>query len=462
MVTEKKSSDKQKTNIKGSSGPIHTINPDAAGIDIGSQRHYVAVGPDKCKTPVRSFGCYTPDLEDMAKWLLECGITTVAMESTGVYWIPVFEVLKAHGLEVILADAKHVKHVPGRKTDVSDCQWIQQLHSYGLIRSCFLPQLEISVLRQYWRHRSTLVESASREILRMQKALEQMNLQLHKVLSDITGVSGMRIIRAILSGVRNPSALAGMRDSKVKKSEDEIAKALSGNYREEHLFTLKHSVELYDLFAQKIRECDEKIEEYLKSFEDKADPDQFVSKKTKPKTRRKNQPHFELDRELYRVTGVDLTAIDGIDSLTAQTVVSEVGFDVSVFPTEKHFASWLTFSPDNRITGGKVRRRRTRKSQNRLATALRLAAQSLHKSDSALGAFFRRMKAKLGPAKAITATARKLACLIYRMLRYGMSYVDAGQQEYEKRYKEQQLRLLQNRAAALGYNLVSVETGEVS
>lgn len=457
MVARDTISDKSKG--KKSSRVIETINPNAAGIDIGSESHYVAVGADRSQTPIRSFGCYTPDLIEMAEWLRSCGITTVAMESTGVYWIPVYQVLEQHGLDVKLVDARHVKNVPGRKTDVVDCQWIQQLHSYGLLSGCFIPSAEIAVLREYWRQRAMLVESSSREILHMQKSFEQMNLHVHKVLSDITGVSGTKIIRAIISGQRNPRVLAGMREPGVKKSEEEIVKALSGNYREEHLFTLRQAFELYEVFQSKIRECDKKVEEYLNRFEDKGDPNQF---KSKHKTRRKNEPHFELDRQLYRVTGVDLTAIDGISSLTAQTVISEIGFDVSDFPDEKHFASWLTLCPENRITGGKIKKRRTRKSGNRVATALRLAAQSLHNSKSALGAFFRRVKARLGTPKAITATARKLACLIYRMLKYGMAYVDDGQQQYEQRYQEQQLKSLQKRAAALGYGLVSVQTGEVS
>ncbi len=459
MVTGDASSDKSKTSDKRSTRAIEAINPNAAGIDIGSAKHYVAVGADKSETPICSFGCYTPDLVKMAEWLKGCGITTVAMESTGVYWIPVYQVLEQHGLDVKLVDARHVKNVPGRKTDVVDCQWIQQLHSYGLLRGCFIPDGEIAVLREYWRHRAGLVESSSREILHMQKSLEQMNLQLHKVLSDITGVSGMRIIRAIISGERNPTVLAEMRESGVKKSEEEIVKALSGNYREEHLFTLEQALELYEIFQLKIRECDRKVEEYLKRFDDKADPNEFTPRS---RTRRKNEPHFDLDRQLYRVTGVDLTAVDGISSLIAQTVISEIGLDVSDFPNEKHFVSWLTLCPENQITGGKVKKRRSRKSSNRVAKALRLAAQSLHHSNSALGAFFRRIKARHGTAKAITATARKLACLIYRMLKYGMAYVDDGQQQYEQRYQEQQLKSLQKRAATLGYGLVSIQTGEVS
>jgi hypothetical protein len=296
----------------------------------------------------------------------------------------------------------------------------------------------------------------------MQKSFEQMNVQLHKVLSDITGVTGMKIVRAIVAGERRPLILAGMRAPGVKKSETEIMKALSGNYREEQLFTLKQALDIYDMLHTKIRECDQRIEECLSSFASKADPQQMAAKPSKCKSRRKNQPHFDLHKQLYRISGVDLTAIDGIDSLTAQTIISEVGFDLSMFPSEKHFSSWLALSPEHRITGGKVKTRRTRKSGNRVATALRLAAQSLHASKTALGAFFRRVRARKGPSKAITATARKLACLVYRMLCYGMHYTDLGQQQYEQRYQDQQRLLLQKRAAALGYQLTPLQNGGVS
>lgn len=440
---------------------IEIVNPNAAGIDVGSEKHYVAIGPEKSDKPVRSFGCYTPDLEEMARWLKDNGVTTVAMESTGVYWVPVCQVLEGYNLEVKLVDARHVKNVPGRKTDVSDCQWIQQLHRHGLLRGCFLPQAEIEVIRQYWRQRCMLVESASREILHMQKAFEQMNLHVHKVLSDITGVSGMKITRAILSGERNPKVLAAMREKGVKRSEKEIVKALTGNYREEQLFALSQSVQLYDTFHAMIRDCDEKLEQCLKRFESKV-PEQDLPPTSGSGHRRKNEPDFQLERELHRISGVDLTAIDGISSITAQTIVSEVGFDLSDFPSEKHFSSWLCLCPNNRITGGKVKRSRTLKNSNRVATALRLAAQSLHRSDSAMGAFFRRMKARLGAPKAITATARKLACLIYRMLRYGMEYIDIGQQQYQQRYRQQQINSLRKRADALGYVLIEAQTGVVS
>jgi transposase len=447
---------------KTSGKRMERINANAAGIDIGSERHYVAIDPSKSDAPVRSFGCYTPDLKEMANWLIDSGVTSVAMESTGVYWIPVYQVLEEHGLQAYLVDARHVKNVPGRKTDVVDCQWIQQLHSYGLLRGCFIPELRIAVLREYWRHRTSLVESVSREILHMQKSLEQMNVQLHKVLSDITGVTGMKIIRAIVAGERRPMILAGMREPGVKKSESEIMAALSGNYRAEHLFTLTQALEVYDFLHAKIMDCDKKIEQCLCAFESKADPGQMAPKPPKCKSRRKNEPHFDLAKQLYRITAVDLTAIDGINSLTAQSIISEVGFDLSMFPSEKHFASWLALSPENTITGGRVRKRRTRKSGSRVATALRLAAQSLHSSKTALGAFFRRIRARKGTPKAITATARKLACLVYRMLRYGMEYTDLGQQQYEQRYQEQQHLLLQKRAAALGYQLTPLQVGGVS
>jgi hypothetical protein len=288
-----------------------------------------------------------------------------------------------------------------------------------------------------------------------------MNLQLHKVLSDITGATGMRIIRAIIAGERNPVVLAQMRQSTVKKSEEEIAKALTGNYRSEHLFTLTQAVELYDVLHGKISACDDRMQECLGSFASKFGDSQ-IDTRSKPVSRRKNQPHFDLQAELQRITGVDLTAIDGISSLIAQTIISECGFDLSKFPSEKHFCSWLALSPEHRITGGRVKNRRTRRSKNRVATALRLAAQSLHSSKSALGGFFRRVRAKHGAPKAITATARKLACLVYRMLRYGMEYVDGGQQLYEQQYKEQQRKYLDKRAAALGFQLVDLRTGEVS
>lgn len=443
------------------SSDFKQINPRAAGIDIGSDVHYVAVSPELTDDPVKNFGCYTPDLHEMARWLKSHNVETVMMESTGVYWIPVSHVLKSHGFDVNLVDARHVSSVPGRDTDVGASQWIQKLHSYGLLRSCYLPEAEMLPLREYWRYRAGLVETASKQILLMQKALEQMNLQLHKVLSDITGVTGMLILRAIIAGERNPSVLAKMRNNSVKKSEDEIEKALTGDWRNEQLYMLKAAVDFFDFVQAQMVECDQKIEECIQTFEDKFESDKQAPKPNKCKPR-KNQPHFDLQSELYRMTGVDLTAIDGISSITALTVVSECGIDLNAFATEKHFASWLGLCPHNMITGGKVRKRKTRKVQSRTAKALRLAAQSLHQSKTALGAFYRRMKYKVGAAKATTATAHKLACLIFRMIRFGMDYVDRGQELYNQQYQERVLKNLHKQAEAMGFALVELSTGQVS
>jgi transposase len=385
------------------------------------------------------------------------------MESTGVYWVPVVAVLESYCFDVKLVDAYKVKNVPGRKTDVKDCQWLAELHRFGLLSGAFRPDSQIQVLRSYWRHRSTLVEASSTQIHLMQKALEQMNIQLHKVITDITGVTGMKIMRAIVAGERNAVKLAGMKHALIKSSTETIAKALTGEYRQEHLFTLRQALEIYDVYQNKIADCDRQTEEYMKAFERKAEANDLDSKSGKKNRtkRRKNQPNFDLRTRLFEMTGVDLTRIDGIETMTAQTIISECGFDMSVFPTEKHFTSWLGLCPNNQITGGKVRKRSTRKVQNRAARALRLAAQSLHKSKSALGAFYRRMRARLGAPKAITATAHKLAKLVYRMLKYGMDYIDSGQEYYENQYTERVIKYLTKRARKMGYELVCTNTGEL-
>ena len=439
---------------------LKQINPNAAGIDIGAEEHYLAVPENRDEQPVRKFGCLTPDLHKMAKWLKECGIETVAMESTGVYWIPVAEVLEQYSIEIRLVDAYHVKNVPGRKTDVKDCQWLQELHMFGLLRGAFRPEKQIRVLRSYWRQRASLVKSSARQVQLMQKALEQMNLQLHKVISDVTGITGMKIVRAILAGERDPVVLARMKHPMIKSSEETIAKALMGAYSKEHLFALKQAVELYDIYRDKIGECDWQIQRYLSTFETKADPKDLKDKPTKKKSRSKNNPNFNLRNELYRISGVDLTQIDGVDVMIAHTVICECGPDISAFPSEKHFASWLGLCPNNRITGGKIFSSRTRKVQNRISTVLRVAAQSLHSSQSALGGYYRRMRGRLGAPKAITATAHKLAIQIYRMLNYGGDYVDKGQKYYEKQSRARVLKNLIIRARQMGYELLAVKTGE--
>lgn len=452
----------RKRRVSGIPRGLRVVNPDAAGIDLGAESHYASVPEDRCDEPVRRFGCYTPQLEEMAQWLIECGITTVVMEATGVYWIPVFRVLESHGLEVLLVNPRHVKYVPGRKTDVADCQWLRQLHTFGLLKGAFVPPQEVAAMRTYWRQRKDLVEAASREILHMQKALTQMNIHLHVVLSDVTGVSGMKILRAIAAGERDPARLASLADTQVRASREEIAQALSGHYTDEHLFVFRQALDLFDVFQAKVRDCDEQLAAYLGKFEGKsgAGPLPPRPKRSKRPSRRKNEPHFDLRAELWRLTGIDFSRIDGIDSLTAFTVLSETGFTMDAFPTEHHYASWLGLCPNNAITGGRVKRRRTKRVMNRAANALRVAAQSLWRSKSYLGAFYRRMAARMGAPKAITATAHKLARILYRAIKSGQQYVDKGEQHLEERHRERTLKSLAHRAKEFGYMLVHPETGE--
>ncbi len=443
---------------------LEPMYPDSAGIDIGSEEHYVSVPEGRDEEPVRHFGCLTPDLEAMAKWLKECRIRTVVMESTGVYWIPVYRVLQDAGFEVLLVDAHHAKSVPGRKTDVWDSRWLRKLHTFGLLRGCFIPPRDIQTIRAYWRHRAGLVEKCAEQIQLMQKSLQQMNVQLVTVITDISGVTGMAIIRAIIAGERDPMVLARLKNSRVRSSEETIAKALTGHYSEEHVFTLEQAVQAYDFFQQQIATCDVKIQACMAQFESR-NPGSGDASRAKPsgsKSRRKNQPHLDLAGELVRITGVDLTKVPGIQASVAQTIFSELGFDLArYFPNEKKFCSWLTACPNNRITGGRVRSSRTRKSRNRVMDALRIAAQALHHSDSALGAYYRRMKARLGAPEAITATAHKLARLVYRLLVHGEAYVEKGQAAYEAQYQEQSVRRLQKHAARMGYVLVAQATGEL-
>ena len=441
---------------------LHVVNPNAAGIDLGAESHYVSVPEDRCAEPVRQFGCYTPQLEEMASWLIQCGIDTVVMEATGVYWIPVYRVLESRGLEVKLVNPRHVKHVPGRKTDVADCQWLRQLHTFGLLAGAFVPPQEVAAMRTYWRQRKDLVEAGSREILHMQKALTQMNIHLHVVLSDITGVSGMKILRAIAAGEHDPVRLASLANTQVRAPLEEITQALSGHYTEEHLFVFRQALELFDVFQAKVRDCDEQLAAYLGKFEGKADAGAPPPhpKRSKRASRRKNEPHFDLRAELWRLTGIDFSRIDGIDSLTAFTVLSETGFNMDAFPTEHHFASWLGLCPNHAITGGRVKRRRTKNVINRAANALRVAAQSLWRGKSYLGAFYRRMAARLGAPKAITATAHKLARILYRAVKFGQLYVDKGEQYLEEQHRQRNLKSLIHRAQEFGYTLVHPETGE--
>ena len=390
----------------------------------------------------------------MADWLTECGVATVVMESTGVYWIPLFGVLEERGFQVMLVDPSRIKNVPGRKTDVLDCQWLQQFHTYGLLSGAFRPDEDIRRLRSYLRQRAMLVEDAAHHVQHMQKALTQMNLKLQHVISNITGKTGMRIIETIVMGERDPWKLAGLRDPRTRADQRTIAKSLQGHWREEHIFELTQALELYRGYQAKIAECDREIEAQLERFEDRSDGEPPA-----PNGKRRNQknaPRFDVQGHLYRMTGVDLTRIDGVEAYTALKVISEVGTDMTRWPNAKHFASWLGLSPNNRITGGKVISSKTKASANRAAAALRLAANALHRSGSALGAFLRRKKAHLGAPKAITATAHKLARIIYSMLRYGHRYVDAGAEYYEHQYRQRALHTARRRAAQLGYHLVPI------
>ncbi|WP_265041077.1 IS110 family RNA-guided transposase [Wolbachia endosymbiont (group A) of Calamotropha paludella] len=434
---------------------LEIVNPDTAGIDIGSAVHYVCVPEGRDEQRVKKFGCFTVDLHNLAGWLKKCKVRTVAMESTGVYWIPLFQILESYGFEVKLVNARYIKNVPGRKSDVQDCQWLQQLHSYGLLHGSFRPDDQMCVLRNYVRQRSNLIESASTHILRVQKALIQMNVQLHKVISDITGVTGMQIIKAIIEGERNPEKLSELRDVRIRNDRSTMAKALKGDYRKELLFVLKQEFELYNIYQEKIAECDKSIEQYYKTFETKSDENKRCSK---IKNRfSKNRPDFPLHEELYRVTGIDFTKVPGLDVLTIQTIISEVGLNHDKWPSEKHFTSWLGLSPANKVTGEKVFGTRTRKVIARAANAFRMAAQCVSRSNSGIGAYCRRLKKRLGAPKAITATARKLACIFYSMLKYGQEYVEKGIDYYEKLYKEKIVKTLSKKASEFGYVLIKKE-----
>ena len=437
---------------------LPVINLDAAGIDVGAREHYVAVPADRAAQAVRCFGAFTQDLHRLAQWLLQCGIKTVAMESTGVYWIPLYQILESYGLDVKLVNARHVKHVPGRKTDVQDCQWLQQLESFGLLSGSFRPEAKICVLRSYMRQREMLIRNASRYIQQMQKALTQMNLKLHQVISDLSGYTGLRIVRAIVAGERDGLKLAALKDRRIKSDVSTIAKALEGDYRAEHLFALKQGLELYDYYQQKIAECDAEICKEMQTLETRGTAGQVL--KRKPRSRH-HAVAFDSQAELYRVLGVDLTRIDGLNESTVQLILAELGLDIcQKWPTEGQFTSWLGLCPNNEISGGKLLKRGTRKVVNRVANALRMCAQSLLNSKSALGAYARRMRTRKDTPVAITATAHKLARLIYRTLKYGQEYVDAGGDIYEAKYKEMLLKSLQRRAKSLGYQLVSYQTLE--
>jgi len=442
-----------------SSGTLGAVHAHAAGLDIGSEEIWVCV-PEGCDaTPVRRFGTYTPDLHALADWLAACQIETVAMESTGVYWIPVYEILEARGFHVYLVNARHLKNVPGRKSDVKDCQWIQQLHSFGLLSASFRPAADMCALRAYLRHRTELIQHRAAHIQHMQKALQQMNVQLTLVLSDITGTTGMSIIRAILAGEHDPHRLATLRDRRCAKSPAEIAKALTGNYRPEHLFALKQALALYDTYTEKLRECDAEIERQFAAIPPATTDDlPPIDRSDKGKSHSKNGPTYDARALLYRIVGVDLVATTGIGPVNVQQIIAEIGADVVAWPTVKHFSAWLGLAPHNDISGGKVLHSRILKTHNRAGQAFRMAAQSVSRSDSAFGAFYRRMKARLGPEKAIVATAHKIARTFYHLLKYRVPYHELGAEAYEQRAREREIAYLKSKAKKLGLTLTEPAT----
>jgi transposase len=437
----------------------------AAGIDVHARTHWVCVpadsvhgraadSPANLPANVRTFGAYTPDLEALADWLLHCGVTTVAMESTGVYWIALFELLERRGLEVILVDPRQTRQVSGRpQSDRLSCQWIQRLHSYGLLSASFRPDDQTCVLRGYLRQRQLLIADAGRAIQHMQKALEQMNVKLAEVLNDITGVTGMLILKAILRGTRDVRELVKYRNEHCKRTPEEMARALQGNWREEHLFALRQALKTYEHLRRQLQECDTCIQAYLKALPAHAGATVLPKKAARRSTRR-TEPTFDARRWLFHWSGQDVTVIEGIDENTALSVLGEIGIDMSKWPTEKHFVSWLGLCPQHRGSAERIKNRRLRGGANRAARAFRLAAQGCHHAKHALGAFYRRVQARAGGGTAIIATARKIASRVYRLLRYGETYVRVEMAAYEAQFQRKTLQGLARKAKALGYQLV--------
>ena len=435
---------------------LEVVHPDAAGIDIGNEVHYVAVPPNRSSEAVRRFGCTTAELRAMADWLKQCGIQTVAMQSTGVYWIAVFDILEEAGLDVYLVNARETKNLPGRKSDVQESQWLMKLHTYGLLRNSFRPPQEIRTLRTYWRQRGDLVRAAGRHIQRMQKALTQMNIQLANVLSDISGKSGQAIIKAVLQGERDGGELATLCDRRVQASQEEVASSLEGNWQDDLLFVLQQEQDGYEFCQKQMAECDRHLEQCLQQRADRSQGASLPVEKRKERRKKKkgNKPQFDLRAGLFRMAGTDLTLMDSIDVMTAMTILSEVGWDMSKWKTEDHFVSWLRLCPDNRISGDKIIGKGRLPTNNRVTIALKMAASTLRTSQTYLGAQFRRLRTKLGSPVAIKAMAAKLARLVYRMLRFGMQYVDQGAEFYEAQHRKLQISHLKRKASQLGFQII--------
>ena len=441
---------------------MRKITSQAAGVDIGAHEIVACVPDGEDQQIVRTFGTYTADLQTLADWFVDHGIQTVAMESTGVYWIPLFEELEARGLQCCLISAASIKRVPGRKSDVLDCQWIQTLHSYGLLSASFRPDADFVALRTLLRHRAQLLEHRAPHILHMQKALLQMNIQLSQALSDVTGTTGLRIIRAIVAGERDPHTLAALRNYRCKKEAEEIALALTGTWRAEHLFVLGQALALFDFYTVQLSACDAQIEgtfsvirpRFASALTAPSLPESPTPPRRKPHSHSKNAPEGNTRAHILRITGVDLVAVHGMSDSLAQTILAEIGTDMRKWPDDKHFCSWLGLAPKNDISGGKVLKSRTMKNRNRAAQAFRMAAQSVIRSHCALGAFYRRLKGRLGPAQALVATAHKIARTVYHMLKHRVPDHDIGAAAYNQRFREREMQYLQKKAAKLGYQLL--------
>jgi len=432
---------------------LSITHPNAGGVDIGAREIWVSVPEERTEKPVRAFCTFTPDLEKLAHWLLECGVDTVAMEATGVYWVPLYEILQEHGIEVCLVNARHVKNVPGRKSDVMDCQWLRRLHAFGLLRASFRPDAEITVLRTYLRRRNTLVSQAADEVRRIHKSMTLMNLQIHHVLSDITGKTGLAILRGIVAGERRPSKLVEHRDPRCRADQAKMEAALTGNYQPDHLFTLRQALELWDVLQAQLRECDTAAADLLDRINPGIERPELPPKRRKK--RRAKVPHVDYREPLYALSGVDITDLPGFADNSAASLIAETGIDMSKWPTVEHFASWLRLVPRNDITGGRVKNRRTLPSSSRASQILRWAALSAGKTQTAIGAFYRNLAARKGKAVAVVATAHKLARIIYAMLKNGRPFEPQKLEDWELARRTRTLKSMRRRAKQFGFQLVA-------
>lgn len=447
-----------RTHQKRALHDLACVHPHAAGLDIGSEEIVVAVPPDRDPQPIRVFSTFTVDLHALVAWLGTCGIDTVAMKSTGVFWIPIYELLEQAGITPYLVNARHIKTVPGRKTDWNDAQWLQKLHAFGLLQASFRPDAEIRTLRTLARYRAELIERRAPHINHMIQALKHMNIQLNLVLTDITGVSGLAMLRAIIAGERDPERLAVFRQPGCKHSEAEIVKTLTGTWDDAQLFILTQSVDVFDYYTTKLIACDAHLEQQYQAMESRREPDAPLPDlpPAKGKSKSKNAMAFNARAQIARVIGVDLVAVMGLSAITVQTIISEIGTDMERFPTVKHFCSWLGLAPHNDISGGKVLRSRTMKVHSRANQAFRQAAHSVTRAHSSIGAYYRAMRARLGPKQAIVATAHKIARTVYHLLKTGEPYREESDAEYDRKRQEREIKHLARRAQKLGYTLKAI------